>query len=83
MSVGLFDKLPRSRKPRRLMHVDQVHGYGTPVTMKCQRGHELEVDAAPDEEHAGPGVYTASQLNRGIPCARCAETTLRDQAVKF
>jgi hypothetical protein len=58
------------------MHVDQVLDYGSRVTMKCKRGHELTVDAVPDEEHRTGTQYTPSELNRGIPCPTCADMAI-------
>lgn len=62
------------------MHVELVHGHGEVVTMKCKRGHELEVDAVPDAEHRQRGQYTAAELNRGIPCPTCADQAIASDA---
>lgn len=78
MTGSLFDKLPRSRPPRRLMHVDEVHGYGERVTMRCKRGHALEVDCVVDDDHRTlPGQYTPAELKRGIACQTCLDQAMR------
>lgn len=74
---GLFGKLPRSRPPRRLMHVEEVHGHGSVVTMACKRRHKLEVDCVVDDDHrTSPSQYTPAELKRGIPCATCADQAI-------
>jgi hypothetical protein len=77
MTGLLFDKLPRSRPPRRLMKVQDVREYGSVILMRCKRGHEIEVPCVPDDDHRTlPSQYTPSELKRGLPCERCAELAL-------
>jgi hypothetical protein len=77
MTGMLFDKLPRSRPPRRLMKVEEVHGHGSIVTMACKRHHKLEVDCVPDDDHRTlPSQYTPAELKRGIPCPTCLDEAI-------
>ncbi len=64
---GLFDKLPRTRPPRRLGHVIDA-GDGDPVwaRLRCKRGHVWEI-------HGG---HTVTELKRGIPCSTCADQAI-------
>lgn len=56
------------------MHVDEVHGHGEVVTMRCKRLHALEVDCVVDDDHrTSPSQYTPAELKRGIPCPTCAD----------
>jgi hypothetical protein len=77
MTGMLFDKLPRSRPPRRLMKVVDVTDYGSTVTMRCKRGHELQVDCVVDDDHRIlPSQYTPAELKRGIPCPTCLDEAI-------
>jgi hypothetical protein len=77
MTGLLFDKLPRSRPPRRLLHVAEVFDHGSIIKMRCKRGHELLVDCVPDDDHrTRPSQYTPSELKRGLRCPTCSDLGL-------
>jgi hypothetical protein len=71
---GLFDKLPRSRPPRRLMHVfDVADESGRLCEFRCKRGHTLKREVTPPDCTPRDGELTLTQAKRGIPCPTCAD----------
>jgi hypothetical protein len=45
--------------------------------MRCKRGHELQVDCVPDDDHRTMvSQYTPSELKRGIPCPTCLDQAI-------